>query len=477
MEVIAGIDIGGTKCAVSFIHMNGDEVEFLSKEKRPTNEPHPDEMVQSFVNEIAEKLNDHPDWELVSIGISCGGPLDEEKGLILCPPNLPHWDHIDLFTPLKAKFGDVPIMLQNDANACALAEWQLGTGKGCRNMIFLTFGTGLGAGLILNGELYSGTNGMAGEAGHIRLAEDGPVGYGKEGSFEGFCSGGGIAQLGQVMAEEALDREEIPSFCQSKGELFKVNARTIAEAAEKGDPLALKIYDIVADRLGQGLAILVDLLNPEKIVIGSIFLRQEKLLRPRMEKILNKEALGQSVSVVEVVPAGLGEKLGDYAAVSVGLRAYQKKYHIVGELMKGFKKQRPVPADMREKLGEDLADHLQGALPAISLAGHAALSTAFLNDVAPDMVFAQQVYGYGNENDVLLAITTSGNSGNVLHAVKVAQAKNMKTIGLTGPKGGKLKEAADTCICVPGSCTADIQELHLPVYHALCAMLEERFFE
>ena len=87
------------------------------------------------------------------------------------------------------------------------------------------------------------------------------------------------------------------------------------------------------------------------------------------------------------------------------------------------------------------------------------------------------IHGYGNENDVLLAITTSGNSGNVLHAVKVAQAKNMKTIGLTGPKGGKLKEAADTCICVPGSCTADIQELHLPVYHALCAMLEERFFE
>lgn len=170
MEVIAGIDIGGTKCAVSFIHMNGDEVEFLSKEKRPTDESHPDEMVQSFVNEIAEKLNDHPDWELVSIGISCGGPLDEEKGLILCPPNLPHWDHTDLFTPLKAKFGDVPIMLQNDANACALAEWQLGAGKGCKNMIFLTFGTGLGAGLILNGELYSGTNGMAGEAGHIRLA-------------------------------------------------------------------------------------------------------------------------------------------------------------------------------------------------------------------------------------------------------------------------------------------------------------------
>lgn len=150
--------------------------------------------------------------------------------------------------------------------------------------------------------------------------------------------------------------------------------------------------------------------------------------------------------------------------------------HIVGELMKGFKKQRPIPAEMKEKLG-NLADHLQGALPAIALTGHAALSTAFLNDVAPDMVFAQQVYGYGNENDVLLAITTSGNSGNVLNAVQVAKAKDMKVVGLTGSKGGKLKEVSDVCICVPGECTADIQERNLPVYHALCAMLEDTFFE
>ena len=323
MKVIAGIDIGGTKCAVSFIHIHGDEVEFLSKVKRTTDEPHPDEIVQYFVDEIERQLKEHPDWELVSIGISCGGPLDEEKGLILCPPNLPHWDHTDLFTPLKEKFGDVPVMLQNDANACALAEWQLGAGKGCRNMVFLTFGTGLGAGLILNGELYSGTNGMAGEAGHIRLAENGPVGYGKAGSFEGFCSGGGIAQLGQSMAEEALAKGEHPLFCRNREELPSVSAKTIGEAAEKGDSLALKIFDTVAERLGQGLAVLVDLLNPEKIVIGSIYLRQETLLKPRMEQILQKEALGHAVSVVQVVPAGLGEKLGDYAAVSVGLRAYQ----------------------------------------------------------------------------------------------------------------------------------------------------------
>ena len=134
--------------------------------------------------------------------------------------------------------------------------------------------------------------------------------------------------------------------------------------------------------------------------------------------------------------------------------------HIVGELMKGFRKKRPIPECERERIGE-LADHLQGALPAIALTGHAALSTAFLNDVAPDMVFAQQVYGYGREGDALLAITTSGNSRNVLNA---------------GPDGGELRTLSDVCICVPGSCTADIQELHLPVYHALCAMLEDTFF-
>ena len=191
---------------------------------------------------------------------------------------------------------------------------------------------------------------------------------------------------------------------------------------------------------------------------GNVMNELERLMKRYPQLVGCREAITETYQVLEESFRNGGKLLicgnGGSAADSD---------HIVGELMKGFKKQRPVPADMREKLGEDLADHLQGALPAISLAGHAALSTAFLNDVAPDMVFAQQAYGYGNENDV--------------HAVKVAQAKNMKTIGLTGPKGGKLKEAADTCICVPGSCTADIQELHLPVYHALCAMLEERFFE
>lgn len=158
--------------------------------------------------------------------------------------------------------------------------------------------------------------------------------------------------------------------------------------------------------------------------------------------------------------------------------------HIVGELMKGFMSARLLPAVERDKLsslygseeGAYLADHLQGALPAIALSGHSALSTAFANDVAADMVFAQQVYGYGKPEDALVVFSTSGNSVNVIRAVQVAKARGLATIGFTGRGGGKLKTLADTTVCVPYDVTPDIQERHLPIYHALCIMLEEAFF-
>ncbi len=157
--------------------------------------------------------------------------------------------------------------------------------------------------------------------------------------------------------------------------------------------------------------------------------------------------------------------------------------HIVGELMKGFLLRRPIPADFRAKLGkidgesaDYIADSLQGALPAISLVSHTALSTAFANDMAPDLVFAQQVYGYGKPGDVLIGISTSGNSSNVLHALRVAKAADLRTIGLTGSSGGRMKELCDVTICVPYEQTPDIQERHLPIYHALCILLEKEFF-
>ena len=157
--------------------------------------------------------------------------------------------------------------------------------------------------------------------------------------------------------------------------------------------------------------------------------------------------------------------------------------HIVGELMKGFVNPRKLEAEysdalitVNKELGRVLSENLQGALPAIALDGHLALTTAYLKDCEPLLCFAQQVNGYGRKSDVFLGISTSGNSRNILYAATVAKAKGMKVIGLTGEKDSKLSEISDTCIQVPETETYKIQELHLPVYHCLCLMLEDTFF-
>ena len=157
--------------------------------------------------------------------------------------------------------------------------------------------------------------------------------------------------------------------------------------------------------------------------------------------------------------------------------------HIVGELMKGFVLPRKLSSEYQNKLkavdknlGETLADNLQGAMPAIALDGHFALSTAYMNDCEPALCFAQQVNGFGNENDVFVGISTSGNSLNVMYAAVVARAKGMKVVGLTGSKTSKLSEFADVCIRVPDTETYMVQEYHLPIYHCLCLMLEDKFF-
>lgn len=157
--------------------------------------------------------------------------------------------------------------------------------------------------------------------------------------------------------------------------------------------------------------------------------------------------------------------------------------HIVGELMKGFALSRKLSADWEEKfkqvcpeMAPYLMENLQGALPAISLVSETALSTAYANDQAPDLSFAQQVLGQGRAGDVLLCISTSGNSTNVLYAAAVARVMELRVIGLAGQGGGRLKELSDVCICAPSKITYQIQEYHLPIYHALCLALEREFF-
>ncbi|MGN0202397.1 MAG: ROK family protein [Candidatus Cryptobacteroides sp.] len=314
-RLLLGVDIGGTKCAVSLGLSKGDDIEIKDKEEFPTLKVYETiAAVETAIRKVL-KRNSLIDKDISAIGVSCGGPLDSSTGIIMSPPNLPGWDNIPIVALLSEKF-DAPVAVHNDANACALAEWKFGAGKGAKNMVFLTFGTGLGAGLILDGKLYTGTNDNAGELGHIRLNDFGPVGYGKSGSFEGFCSGGGIKQLAQSLVKERMQMGMKVSWCPD-GNLDRISAKSVAEAANAGDPLASEIYRVSARQLGFGLSIVVDILNPELIVVGSIYSRNESLMRPFVEEVLEREALPLANKVCRIVPAALGDAIGDYAALSV----------------------------------------------------------------------------------------------------------------------------------------------------------------
>ena len=326
MERLLGIDIGGTKSAVVLGEHHGPEggLTILARVAFPTEAARGPEHALGRILDGAEALlASSPAGAGVAgrvraVGISCGGPLDSRRGLILSPPNLPGWNGVPVVQAVERRLA-LPARLQNDANACALAEWRFGAARGCRNAVFLTFGTGLGAGLILDGRLYAGTNDLAGEAGHLRLAEHGPVGYGKAGSFEGFCSGGGLAELARSMVLERLQSGQKVSFCPDAAGLAGLSAQRVAEAAQGGDPLAREIFRVSGRYLGRGLALLIDLLNPQVIVIGSVFARARDLLWPAAEAELAREALPLARRACRVVAAGLGEQIGDYAALAAAL--------------------------------------------------------------------------------------------------------------------------------------------------------------
>lgn len=315
IQQLLGIDIGGTKCAVIFGIDTDGVISIADKVRFDTTD------VQTTIGRILSELKGMCARHSLDasntrgIGISCGGPLDSRKGIVMSPPNLPGWDNIPIVKLVEDATG-IPASLQNDANACALAEWKYGAGRGTRNMVFLTFGTGLGAGLVLDGRLYSGTNDNAGELGHIRLSEFGPVGYGKAGSVEGFASGGGIAQLAASAVKEKLMMGQKVAWCPD-GDLSAITARTVAEAAKAGDELAKSVYRTSATYLGRALAMVIDMLNPEVIAIGSIFVRAEELIRPFMQAAIERDALPGAAAVCKVKPAELGESIGDIAALSL----------------------------------------------------------------------------------------------------------------------------------------------------------------
>jgi glucokinase len=302
-KLVLGVDIGGTKTAVCAATAAGrimDRHEFATTGPQETQE-----RIVAGARELAA--------EYAAIGISCGGPLDSDRGMVLSPPNLPGWDQVAIVSHLASSFG-APAWLENDANAGALAEWRFGAGKGCNSLVFLTCGTGMGAGLIVDGRLCRGARGLAGEVGHIRLAEDGPVGHNKAGSFEGFCSGGGIAALARIM----LGRPHAPSALD-RTKHDELTTRAISDAARAGDRLAQDVIAKSGTYLGRALAVIIDILNPELVVLGPLSWRLGGAWLAAATAALREEALSESLEDCRIEPAQLGERVGDYAAVCVAL--------------------------------------------------------------------------------------------------------------------------------------------------------------
>jgi glucokinase len=317
MRVFGSVAIGGTKCSVAVARVHDDDIDWIGRRMFATR-AEPDEVLAQLVAQLDEVVREAADVQLVSIGIVCGGPLDESEGLVLSPPNLLRWNRTNARAPFEEHFG-VPVRLMNDANAGVVAEWMWGAARGATDAAFLTMGTGLGAGLIVNGQLHRGASGLAGEIGHWRLADSGPYGYGKDGSFEGFCSGSGIAKSAQQVALRHLQEGKPSELSSDWFDLADINAHQLAKAADDGDEVALQLWRDVGRWLGVGLALLIDVLNPDVIVLGGIFYRQHDRLEVTMRQELEREALSEALSVCQIIPSELGEWIGDYSGLVAAL--------------------------------------------------------------------------------------------------------------------------------------------------------------
>jgi glucokinase len=318
-QTVCGVDIGGTKTAIV---LSSGPPEIDERIAFPTNPADgPDGTIERIKQSIHQVLSLQrlSSTDLLAIGVSCGSPLDLTNGVIQQPPNLPTWKDVPIKAILEAEF-HCKCFLENDANAGALAEFRFGAALGTQNMIFLTMGTGIGAGLILNGALYRGASQLAGEIGHVRLTHSGPNGHNKSGAIEGWASGAGMAAVARDAIQIAIANGQNTLLAVPNGNATHcVSARAIWEAAQAGDNLATSIISATGERLGEAMAILIDLLNPECIAVGGLALRMGDTLLGPARTVVMRECLSTSAHACRIVPAGLGEQVGDVAAICVAL--------------------------------------------------------------------------------------------------------------------------------------------------------------
>jgi glucokinase len=313
-DVIAAIDIGGTKIALGLARLDGEPLPFR---RFPTRVERGARAIIDEATGELERMAAETGARIVAVGIGCGGPLDRRRGLILSPPNLPGWDEFPVVRQVEERFG-VPVRLDNDANAAALGEHEYGAGRGLRNLVYITISTGIGGGLIINGQLVHGVGDGAGEVGHMVVAPGGPpCGCGARGCLEALCSGTSIARR----ALERLAEDVRPSTLRALGGEH-VTARTVVEAAGAGDPLAGAVWDETIHYLALGLSNIIAALAPEAIILGGgVSAAGDQLLSPLRRRVRESVKI-MPVEQVQILQASLGGDSGIYGALIIGRRAH-----------------------------------------------------------------------------------------------------------------------------------------------------------
>ena len=311
---VVGIDIGGTKLAAVVADKDGN---ILHKVREPTESErgpqHAVQLILSMVDEVLDLARLRRD-DISGIGVSCGGPLDTKTGIIYSPPNLPGWDALPLKEMIESEF-HIPTIIENDANASALAETRFGGGRGYDYVLYMTMSTGIGGGIVANGEIYHGANDSAGEVGHQILLPDGPLcGCGKYGCLEALCSGPSIARRAQ---EAVADQPHTRILALADGQVDRVRSEHVLQAARDGDALAMALVEETAYYMGWGIANLVNILNPQIVLLGTIAVAAGDLLLYPIRRTVTEMAMQRPVETVKIMPAELGDSIGDLAAISL----------------------------------------------------------------------------------------------------------------------------------------------------------------
>ena len=311
-EYIIGMDVGGTKLAAVIADAKG---KILQKVRKPTEAEkgaeHIISKLFSMVYEMLALANLKLD-DIIGIGVSFGGETDTKTGVVY--PHLPGWEDVPLRDKIEAEF-NLPTIIENDANAGALAEWMFGAGRGYDYVVYMTMGTGIGGGIIANGKIFHGANDAAGEVGHQILLPDGPLcRCGRRGCLEALCSGPGIAHR----AKEAIREEKDTLILElADGDIDAVRSEFVVEAAKKDDALANRLIQETAFYMGWGIANIVNIVNPNVVIIGTIAVAAGDLLLNPIREHVGKFALNRPAGIVQILPAQLGEIVGDLAAVAL----------------------------------------------------------------------------------------------------------------------------------------------------------------